>query len=119
MEGGMEWGKVKVCVAVQTRSISARIYIAMQPVAATVISEYPLPLIGQPSLAARHDVSEDPNGDVTFKLEVVLAIAMPSQHSANRHQTGYACDDEGRPFEPGRPDYALGLCRCVWLREKG
>ena len=97
----------------------------MQPVAAMVISEYlpvsSLSLVEQPSLAARHDASGvkmdlvPSNRDVT--LQVVLAIAMPSRHSAD-HQTGYACDDERRHFESGRLDYALGLCQRVWLREK-
>lgn len=91
------------------------LYIAMKPIAATVISEYhcdppvsmTLPLIGQPLVPSNHDVT----------LQVVLAIAMPSQHSTY-HTTGYARDDDGGYSESGRLDYTLGLYRCVWSREK-
>jgi hypothetical protein len=103
----------------------ARIHTAMQPVAANVIPEQqcdpPVSMnispIRQPR--PRHDVNVggmDPvssNRDVT--LQVVVAIALPSQHSVDRQTPafGYAHDQRGHD-ESDRVDYTLGLYRCAW-----
>lgn len=104
----------------------ARIHTAMQPVAATIIPEQqgdPVSMniapIRQPT-RPRHDVNVggkmDPvssNRDVT--LQVVVAIALPSQHSVDRQTPafGYACDQRGHD-ESDRVDYTLGSYQCAW-----
>lgn len=101
------------------------IYTAIQPVAAMVIEEEtPVPpiLVRQASVArSAHDlrVERDVNGgpvpsDPAVSLQVVIAITMPSQHSAHRQMAvGHARDPSDRL------DYSLGLYRCALLKEKG